>query len=534
MATGTAVATGDLITAAKMNLKQETGASLATLGILDQSGAGAEDLRIVVSENLTANRNLTIIVNDAARTINLTGDVTTAGAFVTSGAFSLTLTTTATTNVTLPTTGTLATLAGTESLSGKTISMAGSLTFVTALDIIGAANTAATIEITDATTKLLAFDSRNTVSAVISALFTASAPTIVAAAGVVYTQVGIAALSVTLTGGTGVTAMYGLALDVAAQTLTDGTAVTVSDASAVNFRAPIATGAGGVTVTRFSTVRIAGAPTTAGSGVITNAYALHVDAGSTRLDGNLLMNDSGLDLVILANTTAAWEISDGTTKYYTLDSRTATDNVVAHTFNVSAPTIANGAGTTFRLATNGAFTLTLSTATLVTALNGLSLYLDTPTVNQSGGAVTVTTASTLYVISPVPGASVTFTNRYVINTNVSAFLTNAGVWTDASTREVKHDIQPINFEEVLADIQRVQAVRYIHNDPLDMGFRRYGLIAEDVPDFLATPGRKGIGALHVASFAVAGIKYLKSEHDALEEEVKALRLEVAALRQSKG
>jgi len=86
-----------------------TGATLTALAGLGirSSGGGAFDLTIVNSETLSADRALTITLNNAARTINLGGNLTTAGALITSGANSLTLTTTGTTNVTLPTTGTL-------------------------------------------------------------------------------------------------------------------------------------------------------------------------------------------------------------------------------------------------------------------------------------------------------------------------------------------------------------------------------------------------------------------------------------------
>lgn len=104
-----------------------TGGSIAGLtgfGIRS-SGTGAFDLSIANTENLTAGRTLTVTLNDAARTLNLGGNLTTAAAFTTSGANSLTLTTAGSTNVTLPTTGTLATLAGAESLTNKKL---GSLT----------------------------------------------------------------------------------------------------------------------------------------------------------------------------------------------------------------------------------------------------------------------------------------------------------------------------------------------------------------------------------------------------------------------
>lgn len=126
-----------------------THTALTSLGIRS-TGSGAFDLTLANSENLTAGRTLTLTLNDAARTINLAGNLTLAAAFITSGANSLTLTTTGATNVTLPTTGTLATLAGSETLTNKTltspvistISNTGTLTLPTSTDtLVGRATT---------------------------------------------------------------------------------------------------------------------------------------------------------------------------------------------------------------------------------------------------------------------------------------------------------------------------------------------------------------------------------------------------------
>jgi len=88
---------------------------------LRNAGTGAFDMTETHNGTLTAGRTLTWNLNDAARTISIAGNITTAAAFTTSGANALTLTTTGSTNVTFPTTGTLATLAGTETLTNKTL-----------------------------------------------------------------------------------------------------------------------------------------------------------------------------------------------------------------------------------------------------------------------------------------------------------------------------------------------------------------------------------------------------------------------------
>lgn len=110
--------TNKTLTSPTINGGTHTG--ITSLGVRS-TGTGAFDLTLANTENLTAGRTLTIKVNDAARTIDLGGSITTAAAFATSGANSLTLTTTGTTNVTLPTTGTLATIAGAETLTNKTL-----------------------------------------------------------------------------------------------------------------------------------------------------------------------------------------------------------------------------------------------------------------------------------------------------------------------------------------------------------------------------------------------------------------------------
>ena len=114
--------TGKTVTGGAFSAPAITGGSHIELTAFSLRSTGsAFDTVLAVSEVLTADRTLTITLNDANRTINLAGNLTLANAFVTAGNFSLTLTQTGATNVTLPTTGTLATLAGVETFTNKTI-----------------------------------------------------------------------------------------------------------------------------------------------------------------------------------------------------------------------------------------------------------------------------------------------------------------------------------------------------------------------------------------------------------------------------
>lgn len=255
-----------------------------------------------------------------------------------------------------------------------------------------------------------------------------------------------------------------------------------------------------------------------------------ISGKTVSLSGDLTFS-AALDIEVATNTAATLEINAGATAWVAFDSRNTTDNVIGILITPVAPTIAGVAGTTFRAVGVAAYSLTTSTATTITALNGLSLNLGVPTVAQSGGAVTVTTASSLFVSAPVAGASVTITNRYIINTDIAGcFCTAAGVWTDTSNRQSKTDIRPLDLASIPELMDTIELVSFRKQDSSDGGFLRFGVIAEDVPDFLATPGRQGVAAIYVAGFALATTKYLKSEQDTMRGRIAELELEVAELR----
>lgn len=123
-----------------------TGGNVIELSSLSvrNAGTGAFDMGIVHNGTMTVDRNLTFNVRDAARTIDLSGNLvlggtlTTAASLTTAGAHAATFTFSAPTSVEFPTTGLLVTETGTQSLSNKTLTSptinngtANSLTLVT-------------------------------------------------------------------------------------------------------------------------------------------------------------------------------------------------------------------------------------------------------------------------------------------------------------------------------------------------------------------------------------------------------------------
>ena len=555
MATGTAVATGDIITAAKMNLKQETGVSLANLSVVDQSGAGSFALAIVVSETLTANRNLTIVVNNVARTIDLSGNLTLAAALTTVTA-AITLTADAAgSSVTLPASGTLATLAGTETLTNKTITAAtfsgtfpGTPTFSGAtITFTGGAialtgGAAYSLGTTDAFALNLRAGGGNRlgISNTIGS-FTVYQTT----ANYTLTFADpAAARTITFPDPLGADSVAYLA---ASQTFTNktinGAALSGTLTGTPSFSGTVAfTAASPFSVANAQTLTVSVTAQTVGAATLTipnfanvsDTFAFLTLAQTLTnktlsLSGDLTFA-SALDIELQANTALALEVNAGAVAYLAIDTRTATDGVIANTWDLADPTFVSAAGSAFSMMRHNAFTVNLTGGVLVTAMNGVSLEFQAPTI-AANAATTITTASLLYLRPITAGGNITITNSRMIDTSVAGcFLTAAGVWTDASSIQHKTGVRDVDWDEVLLDIQQVRPVTYIRKDASDGGFRRYGVIAEEVPDFLATPEHNGIAALDLAGFALAALKGLVEKHQALQQRVKELESAIPRAR----
>jgi hypothetical protein len=120
VALGATAATLAGLTLTAPTINGGTAQALTNLGIRS-SGGGAFDMVVNNTETLTAQRALTVTLNNAARNLNISGDIVTASALTTAGSNPLTLTTTGSTNVTFPTSGTLATTTNAQTFSAQNI-----------------------------------------------------------------------------------------------------------------------------------------------------------------------------------------------------------------------------------------------------------------------------------------------------------------------------------------------------------------------------------------------------------------------------
>ncbi|MBC8117262.1 MAG: tail fiber domain-containing protein, partial [Candidatus Saccharimonas sp.] len=78
-----------------------------------------------------------------------------------------------------------------------------------------------------------------------------------------------------------------------------------------------------------------------------------------------------------------------------------------------------------------------------------------------------------------------------------AKLTLGGTWTNASSRALKQDIEPITSEEARDTVRALQPVGYRYKSELTE--RYVGFIAEDVPELVATNDRKGLAPMDITA-----------------------------------
>jgi hypothetical protein len=162
-------------------------------------------------------------------------------------------------------------------------------------------------------------------------------------------------------------------------------------------------------------------------------------------------------------------------------------NLSAHTATLTA------SPTTFRAAEVGAMTLSASSAQ------------------------TVTTASSVYVATPVAGTNVTITNNKPIDTQTGAYLSSGGTWTNTSSRERKENFIALNPQEVLDKIDALSIERWNYKAE-DSSVTHIGPVAEEFHaafDTGGAEGKKSISTIDPAGVALLGIQ-------GLSEKIKAL------------
>ena len=109
-----------------------------------------------------------------------------------------------------------------------------------------------------------------------------------------------------------------------------------------------------------------------------------------------------------------------------------------------------------------------------------------------------------------------------------ASLSTGGVWTNASSRELKQDIQDLSVEEATRAMQTLKPVTYAYKSaPTDP---QVGFIAEDVPALVATEDRKGLSSMDIVAVLTKVVQEQQKTMDQQQEQLQQQAEQLAAIR----
>ena len=101
-----------------------------------------------------------------------------------------------------------------------------------------------------------------------------------------------------------------------------------------------------------------------------------------------------------------------------------------------------------------------------------------------------------------------------------AYVSTGGVWTNASSRSYKENINDLSGTEAHATVMALRPQRY--NYKLDKDDRHVGFIAEDVPELVATKDRKGISAMDIVAVLTKVVQEQQAQIETLTKKVETL------------
>jgi hypothetical protein len=113
-----------------------------------------------------------------------------------------------------------------------------------------------------------------------------------------------------------------------------------------------------------------------------------------------------------------------------------------------------------------------------------------------------------------------------IDSSTGAFLDSLGVWQDASSRELKTEIRDLPLADAVGALAQLNPVSFKYKR--DTSEDRLGFIAEDVPELVATAGRKGLSSMQIVAVVTKVVQEQQQLISELAQRVEQLEAEKRA------
>jgi hypothetical protein len=104
-----------------------------------------------------------------------------------------------------------------------------------------------------------------------------------------------------------------------------------------------------------------------------------------------------------------------------------------------------------------------------------------------------------------------------------ASLSVGGVWTNASSRSYKQNIKDLDSADAMSALNDLQPVTYEYKAAPEE--HHVGFIAEDVPEIVATPDRKGLSSMDIVAVLTKVVKEQQKTIDQLSQRIQQIENE---------
>jgi hypothetical protein len=121
----------------------------------------------------------------------------------------------------------------------------------------------------------------------------------------------------------------------------------------------------------------------------------------------------------------------------------------------------------------------------------------------------------------------TTTPAHPLNMGSGAHVTTGGVWTDASSREYKDNIESLTQEEAANTLMGLNPVKFAYK--VDRTEKHVGFIAEEVPDLIATKDRKGLSPMDIVAVLTKVVQEQQKTNQEQQTVIKTLTEKLAQL-----
>jgi hypothetical protein len=107
--------------------------------------------------------------------------------------------------------------------------------------------------------------------------------------------------------------------------------------------------------------------------------------------------------------------------------------------------------------------------------------------------------------------------RHPVDMASGAYVSEGGVWTNSSSRELKENIESLDVEDALAALAKLEPVQF--NYKSDNSERYVGFIAEDVPPLVANNDRQSLSPMDIVAVLTKVIQAQQARIEELERRV---------------